>query len=510
MEHWEATILSHLKYRNAIQSYPFKDLFESCKYYLGSELQQKSTKVNWSNSEIQRESQKIKRSTGDPKMLENLQAKVNNLESLLLKTYKGKSESASTVLELKEQKDRLVSSIFKDEREIEALSTRVAECELEIQEKHQALQEQTEKNSVVNADNQHLKETLDNLNRQIKNFQNDNKDLLERMLKLKEEQISQMNELNDYYESIKQKQEAIESIVSSQIETDDLKILKPVSLPTHYEYRIMAHSGRINSLAISEDSKLAITVGMEAKLWNPGEGTAKEVLRGMSKESFDCDISIQKQVAVAACNDHYVYVWNLTTSRVKHKLFHSQPVTSVCLVRDSNTLVSGCQDRTIKIWDFDKGSCYKTVQCFSIPTKVVSSGSQIYSSHRDGSLKVYSVAGELSHEVSVHSSSLLSICISECGKYLACISKEHTTILDLKNNHTHLEITEGGSRGCFSPDSRFLMLGAQTGEIRIWEILNGALESVLEEGHSVAVSVTAWNRKCVMSADNVGGLIIWK
>ena len=77
---------------------------------------------------------------------------------------------------------------------------------------------------------------------------------------------------------------------------------------------------------------------------------------------------------------------------------HNDKISSVTFVNDMSRIVSGSQDRSIKIWDIAKGSISKTIMCGSSCNSLVvtSDKTRIISGHYDGSVKIFSLKnGEL-------------------------------------------------------------------------------------------------------------------
>ena len=131
-------------------------------------------------------------------MVEDLQSRLRELESRLTDTYKDKSETVTNMLNLKEEREKLNSTLDCTQRELEALRTRLGECEEDIKDKDILNKQLKSVNEMLTKSCDELKGKIDNAIKQNESLQHENNDLLERMLKLKEEQISQMNQLNEY------------------------------------------------------------------------------------------------------------------------------------------------------------------------------------------------------------------------------------------------------------------------------------------------------------------------
>jgi WD40 repeat protein len=70
----------------------------------------------------------------------------------------------------------------------------------------------------------------------------------------------------------------------------------------------------------------------------------------------------------------------------------------------------------------------------------------------------------------------------------------------------------GWNRASFSPDSRYVMAGSQTGAMCVWNVETGKLEAAAEGGHAKPVSCASWNRSGTQlaSGDGDGVVCLWE
>jgi len=70
-------------------------------------------------------------------------------------------------------------------------------------------------------------------------------------------------------------------------------------------------------------------------------------------------IDRQNCLRVSGCYDKTIKVWDLNTGRLLNTLEgHSDYVSSVAITSDNSKIVSASRDNTIKFWNRDKGKCY--------------------------------------------------------------------------------------------------------------------------------------------------------
>jgi hypothetical protein len=197
---------------------------------------------------------------------------------------------------------------------------------------------------------------------------------------------------------------------------------------------------------------------------------------------------------------------------------HTDRITSVAISPDGQTLVSGSNDKTIKIWQLNTG---KLLRSFKGDSGAISSvaistdGNFLIAGSHDtpkSNVKVWDLkAGNLIHTLLGHHKAVNCIAISPDAQILASASNK------IKIWHLHK-----GDRLCtlwhsytvnsvaISPDNSILVSGSIDSKIRLWNPLTGELLCTLT-GHSdevKSVAITPDGQTLISgSADNT--LKIW-
>ena len=183
-------------------------------------------------------------------------------------------------------------------------------------------------------------------------------------------------------------------------------------------------------------------------------------------------------------------------SLVKSLNGHSDSVWVVAFSPDGQTLVSGSQDQTIKLWDLDTGKLLRTFtgHTGAIWSVALSNG-QLASGSSDNTIKFWDLdTGELLRTFTGHTGAVRSIALSANGQ-LASGSSDNTVKLWNLNSgrqRTFLGHTNRVLAVALSPDGQILTSGSVDKTLKVWNLSSGKLlHNFSENSHwvnSVAIS----------------------
>ncbi|KAI3055665.1 hypothetical protein CBS147353_11284 [Aspergillus niger] len=237
-------------------------------------------------------------------------------------------------------------------------------------------------------------------------------------------------------------------------------------------------------------------------------GANRQTLEGHSDSVDAVAFSPDGQTVVSGSDDSTIKLWNAATGELQQTLEgHSASVTAVAFSPDGQTVVSGSYDRTIKLWNAATGELQQTLEGHSDPVSAVAfspDGRTVVSGSGDSTIKLWNAAtGELQQTLKGHSDPVWAVAFSPDGQTVVSGSRDNTIKLWNAATGELQQILEGHSRSvvavAFSPDGRTVVSGSYDSTIKLWNAATGELQQTLE-GHSDSVTAVAFHTRDVIDA----------
>ncbi len=219
-------------------------------------------------------------------------------------------------------------------------------------------------------------------------------------------------------------------------------------------------------------------------------------------------ISSDNRYMVSGSDDKTVRLWDVNSGKLLKTLNgHSDIVLSVVISSDNRYIVSGGYD-TVKLWDFKSGKLLKTLNGHSdsVASVAISSDNRyIVSGGWDKTVQLWDVnSGKLLKTLNGHNRSVYSVAISSDNRYIVSGSSDKTVKLwDLKsgniiktlNGHSDIVLSVA-----ISSDNRYIVSGSWDKTVKLWDVNSGKLLKTLNGHYSVAISSD--NRYMVSGSDD--------
>jgi len=206
--------------------------------------------------------------------------------------------------------------------------------------------------------------------------------------------------------------------------------------------------------------------------------------------------------AVSASADRTLKVWDLERGRELRTLAgHSGPVYGVAVSEDGRRAVSASDDQTLKVWDLEGGRELRTLEGHSAgvySVAVSANGRRAVSASHDKTLKVWDLeTGRELRTLAGHSGPVWDVAVSRDGQRAVSASDDQTKVWDLETGR-ELRTLVGHSGPVYgvavSEDGRRAISASEDQTLKVWELEMGG-ELCTLNGHS------GWVRRVAMSED---------
>ncbi|MBW4539418.1 MAG: caspase family protein [Myxacorys chilensis ATA2-1-KO14] len=291
------------------------------------------------------------------------------------------------------------------------------------------------------------------------------------------------------------------------------------------------------AIAHSSDRQQLATASPEGAitLWNKGDdGNWKSAttLSGHSAAVTQLQFSPDGNLLASASADKTIKLWNIEKGiLVKTLPGHSDRVTAIRFRSDGGVLASGSADQTIKLWTIPKGDLVETLKAgeaaisaidFSSDGRILATGSS------DNTLRLWYPESNQPILLGHHNESpdptkfqgITGVRFSPDGKAIASAGWDKTiklwTVSDGKPEREaspYLTLT-GHSQPVssigFNADGQILASGSQDKTIKLWNLSSGAVIKTLF-GHQDPVESLSFDAKgaALTSVSDRNGLIVW-
>jgi serine/threonine protein kinase len=230
-------------------------------------------------------------------------------------------------------------------------------------------------------------------------------------------------------------------------------------------------------------------------------------LKGHSSDVNSVSFSPDGEMLVTGSDDRTIKLWNLRTKQeIRTFKGHSSWIYAIAISPDGQIIASGSADKTIKLWNLNTGTYIRTLKGHSDSVASVAfspDGKLLASSSLDKTIKLWNLqTNKEIRTLTGHSQTVASVAFSPDGKLLASGSWDKTIKLWNLNTGTDIRTFTGHSdlvlSIAFSPDGQQLASGSKDKTIKLWN-LNTLKEIRTLTGHDDKVTSVAYIR----SSDSV-------
>jgi WD40 repeat protein/serine/threonine protein kinase len=270
------------------------------------------------------------------------------------------------------------------------------------------------------------------------------------------------------------------------------------------------HVGEVHSLIFNplDESDALVSGGTDGtvRLWNTGLGQRTRALEGYLSEMncLACLAGESGHMLAMGSQDNTIRLLDLISGRMTRTLVgHTAPPTSLIfgnLEGKRQVLVSGGQDKTVRLWDAGLGQPMGALKRIShiVSSLAISVDGRILAvGDHTRVIRLWDLySGQLRLELKGHTQGITSVAYSPDGKLLASGSEDNTArVWDARTGKPRF-VLEGHpitiTSVAFSSDSQLLATGSEDSTVRVWDLRTGQLVHKLE-GHISYVRCVAFN-----------------
>ncbi|KAM3966992.1 autophagy-related 16 [Aphomia sociella] len=562
---WRKSIISQLHSRNKYETSAFQDIisFQSRLFDNVNTLKNENLQLTLINERIKYSNTDSVVSTGASAATEKIQSleqKILTQQEELTSLHRRRGESAQQIINLNARVHDIEKQLQNKDVVISENTALIASLRAEIQMYENNMNELRGLNQVLRDEHQALQIAFAAIEEKLRKAQDENRSLVDRLIKYKAKDADKMNEENEHFlkssnptaffintfgrvsfgkKSDKMKKELEEAAresgsrssggspgSSSEDKMIDSMPYYATALPTKVGLKFDAHDGEVNAVKWSPTDRIVATGGADrkVKLWDVSKTVieSKGTLVGSNAAVMSVDFDSTGAYIVGASNDFASRVWTVADQRLRHTLTgHSAKVMAAKFLGESTKVITGSHDRTLKIWDLRSKSCTETKFAGSSCNDLVTSdgaGSTIISGHFDKRIRFWDIRSEMSGNHIALQGKVTSLDLSRDNNYLlACVRDDTIQLIDLRMNtivrsfsHDSFKVGCDWSRAAFGPGGRLLAVGSAEGPVYVWNTHSGKLEVILND-HSLAVTAVSWHPQSglLASVDRGKRAIIW-
>lgn len=277
---------------------------------------------------------------------------------------------------------------------------------------------------------------------------------------------------------------------------------------------LRGHTQGLSALTYTPDGHSLVSASTSVKVWDAPPHRSNNVITGDGGWVNSIAISPDGKLLVTLDSDTLALkLWNIPSrSALADLLGHTGVPRALAISPDGKFLASGGDDQTVRVWDLSTHESIVFPCGFGIGELSFSSDGTVLGAAGEG-LKFWNMKSESETEL-LHgdTSTTKHLAFSPCGKWLATASEDRVFIWDAINGKEVTQFRDGIAlifSVAFSNDGRLIAVGKNDGSITLFDVANRKSQRL--QGHSGWVLQVAFtpDSKTLASASVDSTVKLW-
>ncbi|BBD68031.1 WD-40 repeat protein [Nostoc commune NIES-4072] len=295
---------------------------------------------------------------------------------------------------------------------------------------------------------------------------------------------------------------------------------------------LRGHTDWVNSIAFSPKQKQLVSASNDGtiRLWDLSDYFSSAKVKYEVDYIWDNVHAVafnpnNNEFAIARKNS--VMVFNKEGNHVEHTFDHLETVNSIAYSPDGKTIVSGADDKTLRLWDLEGNKPPIVFQGHEDKVTSVAfspDGKKIVSGSKDNTLRLWNLQGNQQQVFQGHQENtdefgnkggVNSVAFSPDGKTIVSGADDKTLRLwDLEGNKPPIVFRgheDKVTSVAFSPDSKKIVSGSADKTLRFWDLKGRLVSPQVIKGHTEVIRSVAFSPdgKMIISAGADNMLKFW-
>ena len=264
-------------------------------------------------------------------------------------------------------------------------------------------------------------------------------------------------------------------------------------------------SGIVNSIvALNAYIVMGSSNGM-ISVWDIENGEVIAIWKAHPESVNSVAVTPDEQFVISGSDDKSIKIWKLPKNKnitdialVRTLTGHTDVIDGVAIAPNGQFFATGSWDGTIKIWNLGSGELLQTLEGHSEIVNAIAispDGQFLASGSKDNIIKLWNLKrAQVVRTINTNSLSILSVVFSSDSQILASSSSDGIIkIWNLQTGkliHSLKEHLDGVWSIVITPNDKTLISGSWDKTIKFWELSTGKLKGSLR-GHSSYISAVA-------------------